>query len=448
MTTRTPRLRLAVAAAIAAGTFACGGSDRTPGAADSADTAAAAATGAAGDSVTVPEGFRATVFADTLGQARHITTRPNGDVYVNTWRSPYDSTRRVPPGGFLVALRDTNHDGTADQIRRFGAESGNGGTGIAFFKDALYAEAGPNILRYRLKPDELVPGAAPDTIVAGLSIDGGHAMHPFTIDPEGNLFVNSGSSTNSCQVKDRQPGSPGERPCKELATRAGIWRFSATKTGQRFGPAARYATGIRNAGGLAINPADGALYATQHGRDQLAENWPKLYDWKESAELPAEELLQVVKGGDYGWPYCYHDPKLGKLVLAPEYGGDGEKVGECAEKLGPAAAFPAHWAPNALTFYTGDAFPELYRGGAFIGFHGSWNRAPEPQEGYDVVFQPFSGGKPSGEYQVFADGFAGPRKEPGIATHRPSGVTVGPDGALYISDDNGGRVWRVVHGGG
>jgi glucose/arabinose dehydrogenase len=133
-----------------------------------------------------------------------------------------------------------------------------------------------------------------------------------------------------------------------LTTRAGIWRFSATRTGQRFDPAARYATGIRNAGALAIDPADGALYATQHGRDQLAENWPKLYDWKQSAELPAEELLLVVKGGDYGWPYCYYDPQREKLVQAPEYGGDGEKVGECAGKLGPAAAVPAHRAPNAL----------------------------------------------------------------------------------------------------
>jgi glucose/arabinose dehydrogenase len=448
MSTLTPRLHLLAAAVIAGsgGIFACNGADRAPGAAGAADTAAV--TNVASDTITVPAGFRITVFADTLGQARHITSRPNGDVYVNTWRSPYDSARRAPSGGWLVALRDTNQDGKADQIQRFGSEMGNGGTGIAFFKDALYAEAGPNIVRFRLKPDELAPGATPDTIVTGLPVEGGHPMHPFAIDPEGNLFVNSGSSTNSCQVKDRQPGSPGQRPCKELATRAGIWRFSATRTGQRFAPGARYATGIRNAGGLAINPADGALYATQHGRDQLAENWPKLYDWKESAELPAEELLLVVKGGDYGWPYCYYDPKKEKLVLAPENGGDGEKVGECAEKLGPAGDYPAHWAPNGLTFYGGEAFPEAYRGGAFIAFHGSWNRAPEPQQGYNVVFQPFSKGKPTGEYQIFADGFAGPRKEPGIARHRPSGVAVGPGGALYISDDNGGRVWRVVHGGG
>jgi glucose/arabinose dehydrogenase len=430
-------------AAVLTGILACGGGDRTPEAAGSADSAAPAAAGT-GDSMTLAPGFRATVFADTLGQARHLVVRANGDVYVNTHRDPYDSTRKAPAGGFIVALRDTNRDGRADSIQRFG-EGGTGGTGIALFKDALYAENGGAILRYALRQDELAPAGRADTILSGLPSEEGHTSHPFTIDPDGNLYVNSGSATNSCQEQDRQAGSAGERPCRELATRAGIWRYSATKPGQKHNAAARFATGIRNTGALAINPADGALYATQHGRDQLAENWPKLFDWKQSAELPAEELLQVVSGGDYGWPYCYYDPKLEKRVLAPEYGGDGERVGECGGKLGPAAHYPAHWAPNGLAFYTGDAFPEPYRGGAFIAFHGSWNRAPEPQAGYNLVFQPFADGKPSGDYQVFADGFTGPSKQPGTAKHRPTGVAVGPEGALYISDDNGGRVWRVVY---
>jgi glucose/arabinose dehydrogenase len=451
MTNSTRPFARAGLSLLAIASLACGDSGRTPGSADtsagSADTTGTAATGPAPapDTVTFAAGFRTTVFADSLGPARHMAVRANGDLYVNSWRS--DTTRTAPEGGYIIALRDTNQDGVADRIERFGGVRGNGGTGIAFYRDQLYAEAGPSIVRYRLQAEGLGPAGAPDTILTGLPMTGGHTMHPFIIDQEGNLFVNSGSATNACQVKDRTVGSPGERPCKELETRAGIWRYSANRTRQRFSPKERHATGIRNAVGLAVNPADGALYSTQHGRDQLGENWPKLYTWKQSAVLPSEELLLIVSGGDYGWPYCYHDPDQEKLVLAPEYGGDGKQVGECAQKLGPAAAYPAHWAPNDLAFYTGSQFPEKYRGGAFIAFHGSWNRAPEPQAGYNVVFQPFSGGKPSGDYEVFADGFAGPRKQPGTARHRPAGLAVGTDGALFIADDTGGRIWRVVHGG-
>jgi glucose/arabinose dehydrogenase len=198
--------------------------------------------------------------------------------------------------------------------------------------------------------------------------------------------------------------------------------------------------------GIAIGP-DGQPYSTQHGRDQLAENWPKLYTSAEGQNLPAEELLALKRGADYGWPYCYFDGSKGELVLAPEYGGNGTTVGECASKTAPIAWFPAHWAPDGLVFYTGTSFPAEYRGGAFIAFHGSWNRAPGPQGGYNVVFQPFANGKPSGQYRVFADGFAGPAKEPGRAEHRPAGVAVGPDGALYVTDDVAGRIWRITWAG-
>jgi glucose/arabinose dehydrogenase len=393
----------------------------------------------------LPPGFTATIFADKLGGARHLVVAPNGIVYVNTWRSPYDSGGRVPEGGFIVALRDTNNDGKADVTRRFGStsEKGRGGTGIAFHKGALFVEADSEIVRYQLPDSGMVPTGDASTIVSGLTMAGDHPMHSIAVDDQ-NLFVNMGSATNACQVKNRAPGSPGKRPCRELLERAGIWRFELS-SGQRFSQSHRFATGIRNAVGLAIYPGDGSLYSTQHGRDQLAENWPKLYNWKQSASLPAEELLHIERGGDYGWPYCYYDTTTSALMLAPEYGGDGKKIGECATKRKPVAAFPAHWAPNALVFYTGKMFPESYAGGAFIAFHGSWNRAPEPQAGYNVVFQPMANGKASGPYQVFADGFAGARKEPGLAAHRPSGLAVGPDGALYISDDQGGRVWRVSH---
>jgi glucose/arabinose dehydrogenase len=405
-----------------------------------ADTAASAQTDAG---IKLPDGFRATVFADGIAQARHIVAAENGDLYVNTW--PQDSARPAQAAGNVVALRDANGDGAADLIRRFGPPGSPGGTGIGIYQGAVYAESGPTILRWKLPAEGLAPAGPPDTIVTGMPVEGGHTMHPFVISPAGDLFVDMGSATNSCQIRDRMAGSPGERPCKELEGRAGIWRFSAEQTKQRYSPAARYATGIRNAEGLALHPGDGALFATQHGRDQLSQNWPKLFTAKQSAELPAEELLRVQRGGDYGWPYCYYDQHQARLVLAPEYGGDGKKVGECAQKLGPAAAYPGHWAPMALLFYTGSMFPEKYRNGGFIAFHGSWNRAPEPQAGYNVVFQPFAEGKPQGDYEIFADGFAGGNKEPGTAAHRPAGLAQGPDGALYVSDDNGGRIWRITY---
>ncbi|HYF39104.1 MAG TPA: PQQ-dependent sugar dehydrogenase [Gemmatimonadales bacterium] len=448
-------MRFLVYAAALVAISACGQTDRSNQAADAADTAArTSGSSAAGDAVrlTLPPGFTATVFAENLGGARHAVAVPNGTVYVNTWLSPYDTTRRVPPGGYVVALRDTNSDGKADLIRRFGstrASGSRGGTGIAIHDRELFVEADSQIVMYQLPETGLIPTEPTIPIITGLPTTGGHPMHPIAVDAR-NIYVNMGSDTNACQEKDREAGSPGRRPCRELLQRAGIWRFDRMYSGpeeaaQRFTQSRRFATGIRNAVGLAIDPADGTLYATQHGRDQLAQNWPKLYNWKQSAELPSEELIRVERGGDYGWPYCYHDPTLNKLVLAPEYGGDGKKVGECAEKRGPVAAFPAHWAPNALVFYTGTTFPEQYRGGTFIAFHGSWNRSPEPQAGYNVVFQPMANGKPTGPYQVFADGFAGRQKEPGMATHRPAGLAVGPDGSLYITDDQAGTIWRVTY---
>ena len=135
---------------------------------------------------------------------------------------------------------------------------------------------------------------------------------------------------------------------------------------------------------------------------------------------PAEELVLLQRGADFGWPECYYDYDQKKLVLAPEYGGDGGKTsGVCAQKQEPVAAFPAHWAPNDMLIYEGNQFPTAYKDGAFIAFHGSWNRAPVAAEGYNVVFQPLADGKASGPFVVFADGFAGADKQPGRALPSP-----------------------------
>jgi glucose/arabinose dehydrogenase/mono/diheme cytochrome c family protein len=399
--------------------------------------------------ITLSPGFCATVFADKIGHARHMVAAPDGTVYVNTWSGRYYGFDRPPPGGFLVALKDTKGSGRADKIGRFGGtlRSGSaGGTGIALYNGALYAEVNGRIERYPLRDGEIVPSGPPEVIVSGLPLSGDHPMHPFIIDEQGKLYVDLGSATNACQERNRAAYSRGIDPCTELETRAGTWVYDANATGQKFSPAGRFVTGLRNGEGFAFD-SGGRFFATQHGRDQLNQNWPKLFSTERSANEPAEELVQLEKGADYGWPYCYYDDTLNKLVLAPEYGGDGKKVGLCAEKRPPIAAFPGHWAPNDLAIYRASQFPEPYRGGAFIAFHGSWNRAPLPQGGFNVVFQPLADGKPSGKFVVFADGFAGAIKEPGQAAHRPSGLAIGPDGALYISDDQGGRIWRVTYSG-
>jgi glucose/arabinose dehydrogenase/mono/diheme cytochrome c family protein len=399
----------------------------------------------------LPAGFCATVFADEIGHARHMVIAPSGVLYVNTWSGRYYGNDTPHTGGFLVALQDKSGTGKAQVIESFGEtvqSGGTGGTGIGIYKGSIYAEINDRIVRYSLPAGSIVPSGSADNIVSGLPLGGDHPMHPFVISGDGSMYVDVASATNSCQLKNRTLKSPGADPCTELETRGGIWRYDANKTNQTFSPSDRFATGIRNGEGFAID-SGGRVFVTQHGRDQLHANWPGLYKPDQEATLPAEELLLLKPKGDYGWPECYYDSFVQKLVLAPEYGGDGGKrIGVCANKIAPAAAFPAHWAPNAMVRYDQKQFPARYRDGVFIAFHGSWNRAPYPQGGYNVVFQPLVGDRASGQCEIFADGFAGTLKSPAGAAHRPTGLAVGPDGSLYVSDDVRGRIYRIVYHGG
>lgn len=400
----------------------------------------------------LPPGFCATVFADGIGHARHLVVAPNGVVYVNTWSGSYYPPNETPrEGGFLVALQDKTGSGKADVIERFGetAETGAaGGTGIGLYNGSIYAEVNDRIVRYSLPPGALVPSGPAITVVSGLPLGGDHPMHPFFISADGLLYVDVGTVSNACQLKNRTLQSPGAQPCTELETRGGIWRYDAKKTDQKFSPADRYATGIRNAEGFGVDPAGHRVFVTQHGRDQLHANWPALYKPEEEATLPAEEVMLLKQGGDYGWPECYYDAGQAKLVLAPEYGGDGgHAVGVCAGKIGPAAAFPAHWAPNGMVFYDQKQFPARYRNGVFIAFHGSWDRAPYAQGGYNIVFQSLTGKHSADGCEVFADGFAGTVRSPEGAVYRPSGVAVGPDGSLYVAEDMKGRIYKITYTG-
>ena len=388
------------------------------------------------------DGFCATIFAENLGPTRHIAFGPDGTLYANTRSNPR-RPGNTPEGGMLAALKDTNGDGKADSVQRFGDHGDKeGGTGLAVFDGHVYAEAKGAVVRWKL--DGAKPTGAAQTIVDKLPMIGGHTMHSIAIAADGSLYVNSGSASNACQREDRKLHSPGQDPCAELETRAGIWRYDARKMGQSFGPRERFATGLRNTVAMTVGP-DNQLYAVIHGRDQLHQNWPEKFDERQGSELPSEVTVHVERGKNYGWPYCYFDQEQKKYVLAPEYGGDGKKTDRCAETPMPIYGFPGHWAPNGIVLTSGAnarALPDRYRQGAFIAFHGSWNR--DKQQGYFVVFLPMSAdGRATDEPEVVADNFTGGVKAPN-APHRPCGIALGPDGALYVSDDVGGRIWRIA----
>jgi glucose/arabinose dehydrogenase len=388
--------------------------------------------------ITVPAGFHTLVVAEGLGEARHLAVNSNGDIYVKL--------ARLKDGKGIYRLRDTNGDGKADQITGFGNYTG---TGIAIKGGYLYASSDEEVFRYPIGSNQEVQNPdKPERIVTGLLARHEHESKSIALDNDGNIYVNIGAYSNACQLEDRTKGSPGQRPCPILDSAGGIWQFRADQLNQTYGDDRRYATGLRNVVGLDWNTQTNTLFVMMHGRDQLHDLFPDMYDTKQSAELPAECLYELHKGSNGGWPYIYYDGLQHRKILAPEFGGDGKKTaGEDA--MDPVYAFPGHIAPNALLFYTGSQFPERYRHGAFVVFHGSWNRAPEPQKGFLVAFLPMNNGKPTGEWEVFADGFAGGPDQvaSGRAKHRPCGIAQGPDGSVYVSDDSKGTIWKISYSG-
>ena len=383
----------------------------------------------------LPKGFGALKVAENMGRPRHIVVSGQGDIYLKL--------SRLVDGKGILRLRDTNGDGKTDEKVAFGNYVG---TGIAIKKDYLYASSNQDVFRYTLNDKgEVVNPEQPETIVSGLIDRGQHESKSITLDNKGNIYVNIGAFSNSCQELDRNPLSKGRFPCPILDSAGGIWQFKADQANQGYNNGIRYATGLRNVVGLDWNNQLNQLFVTQHGRDDLHRLFPDLYTDKDNAEIPAETLYALQKGDNAGWPYIYYDPFQNKKILAPEYGGDGKKEGG-KDAIDPAVVFPAHLAPNALLFYTGNMFPEKYKNGAFIAFHGSWNRAPLPQEGYYVAFAPFENGKPTGKWEVFANGFAGMENiTPRGAQHRPCGLAQGPDGSLYVTDDQKGTIYRILY---
>lgn len=436
--TRTHALVVATPIALLVASVACGPGGPEPASSTPSSPAGPPAGMVAAAGLTVPAGFTAEIVHEGVGRARHVAVRENGDIYVRL--------KQADEGQGIVALRDADGDGRYESEARFGVGTG---TGIEIWGDHLYFSTDGAVLRYRLG-DALVPEGEPESIVTALPNFPQHEAKSFALDGSGGLYVNIGAPSNACQEQDRTPGSPGQSPCGLLETTGGIWRFDAATRDQT--PAqggARFATGLRHCVAIAWNPDAGRVFVVQHGRDQLDTLFPDLFTARENAELPAEEMHALTEDGDYGWPYTFVDPRDGRRLVAPEYGGDGKRLAEAGRYPDPLVAFPGHWAPNDLLFVSGRGWPARYAGGALVAFHGSWNRFPELQGGYNIVFVPFADGAPVGPWEVFADGFAGTAaiKTPRDAKARPMGLAEAPDGSLVVVDSVRGKIWRIAPAG-
>jgi glucose/arabinose dehydrogenase len=297
-----------------------------------------------------------------------------------------------PGSGLIVKLTDSNHDGVADSVVTI-ASGLKGPFGIAFRGDTMYVAEERDVKRF--DPH----GAAPVTL-AQLP-DGGHSTRTIIFGPDGKMYVAVGSSCNLCEERD--------------SLRAAVTQFNPDGSGGRV-----FAKGLRNTVGIAFNPTTGELWGGNNDRDNLGD------------DVPPEHINIIKDGRNYGWPQCYLPGKPN-----PEYGPT-----DCSNVEPPAITVQAHSAPLGLAFYTGTQFPREYRGDAFVTLHGSWNRSI-PTGAKVVRLEVDSGGRRAVGVDDFIVGWQRPD---GSRWGRPVGVLVAPDGALLVSDDYGGKIWRVSYG--
>ena len=394
----------------------------------------------------LPQGFGALVVADSVGPARHLAVNTNGDIYIKLRIDTGDKGN--------MALRDVDGDGKADIFKRFGDYPNDGrfATEMKIHNDYLYYSSELVVYRQKLDPNNLIPKGKPEVIMVDEYPIRWHNAKSLAFDNKGGMYVTFSAPTNACEDLRLTAGDPnavvkGEFPCSQLNILGGVWRFDENKLEQRQSDGVRFATGLRSIVGITWNKEQDNLYAVNHGRDYLHNHAPDYYSKWENSVLPSEEFMIIKKDDDFGWPYTYYDHFKSKRMLAPEYGGDGKQ--EAKGYAEPIMGLPAHWAPNDLLFYTGSQFPDRYKDGAFIAFHGSTNRGPYPQAGYIVAFIPFKNGKPAGNLEVFADGFTQTDlvKQMKDSKYRPMGLAQGPDGSLYISESKNGKIWRVIFNG-
>jgi glucose/arabinose dehydrogenase/mono/diheme cytochrome c family protein len=383
----------------------------------------------------LPAGFRALLVASNyLGDRpnealRFLTVAPNGDLYGKSRAEG------------IIAFRDTDGDGRFDQVRRFG--TGNG-TCVAVHDGWLYYSTSDAVYRYKLVSGVLVPAGKPERIVYGLPDQQEHDAKVFAFDGDGRLYVETGSPSNAYGNPDRAympPGTPSADPTEFLKTHGGFWRFDPDKHDQTQADGYHFSTGHRHALALAWQPVARDLFTIMMGRDEIDVTAPEYYDALDNAERVAEEMHRLRDGVNLGWPYTYWDPYKKARMMAPEFGGDNRTRAIVDKYDAPVMTFSAHSAPLQMVFYPGGQFPPRYKHGAFIAFHGSWNRGPLPQTGYNIGFAPFDErGMPVGTFEIFAAA-AGPTVMP------MGGVAVAPDGSLYVSETRWGHIWRIIYTG-
>jgi glucose/arabinose dehydrogenase len=340
----------------------------------------------------VPMGFRVNVFADNLRAPRTMAYSPNGDLFVAQSNA-----------GSILILRDTNTDGAADQ-RVVYAEGLQRPFGLAFQSGYLYVGEEGRIVRYRYQPGETRPSGMAQQVVQLPTR--GHWTRNIIFSADGRkMYVAVGSQSNK---------NDGEDP-----VRAAINEYNPDGTGHRI-----FASGLRNPVGMAWQPGTNVLWTVVNERDTLGD------------DLVPDYATSVKDGGFYGWPYSYIGSNYD-----PEHAG--KMVDLVRRAIVPDVLLPAHSAALGITFYTATQFPQRYRNGAFVALHGSWNRATP--SGYEVVFVPFQNGRP-GPVEDFVSGWH-LTDNPNTTWGRPVGVLVARDGSLLISDDGGGKIWRVNYAG-